>query len=141
MSPTTYYILHVISGFLLTALTFGAFAAPTPETRKRTLAFTGILSLVMLVGGFGLMAKMHYAWEPWVFIKVGCWLLLSGLAGMAYRKPGKTGLLSLVATVLVAVAVSTVYLAEKPLKPLKGADVVAPADAEAVVPADADAPR
>ena len=127
MSPTTYYIVHVISAFLLTALTFGAFAAPTPETRKRTLAFTGILSLVMLVGGFGLMAKFHYEWAPWVFIKVGCWLLLSGMAGMAYRKPEKTGLLSFVAGILVAVAVSTVYLAEKPVKQPAGADITVPA--------------
>lgn len=125
---TIYYILHVLSGFLLTALTFAAFAAPTPETRKRTLALTGILSLVMLVGGFGLMARLQYEWAPWVFIKVGCWLVLSGMAGMAYRKPGKGGLLSFVAAVLVAVAVSTVYLAEKPLKQPKGVDTTVPAE-------------
>lgn len=114
MSPTTYYILHVVSGFLLTALTFGAFAAPTPETRKRTMAFTGVLSLVMLVGGFGLAAKLGYSLSaPWLLIKIGCWLVLSALAGMAYRMPQKTGVLSVVAAVLVAIAVSTVYLADK----------------------------
>ena len=114
MSPNTYYILHVVSGFLLTGLTFGAFAAPTPETRKRTMAFTGILSLLMLVGGFGLAARLHYGvTAPWLLIKIGCWLGLSALAGMAYRMPKKTGLLSIVAAALVAIAVATVYLAEK----------------------------
>lgn len=133
MSPTTYYIIHVLSAFLLTALTFGAFAAPTPETRMRTVAFTGILSLVMLVGGFGLMAKFQYEWAPWVFIKMTCWLLLSGMAGTAYRKPEKAGMLSLAATFLVAVAVATVYLAEKPLKQA--------ADTEVTVPAGVETPR
>ncbi|QDV06363.1 hypothetical protein Poly30_18720 [Planctomycetes bacterium Poly30] len=114
MSASIYYILHVVSGFLLTALTFGAFAAPTPETRKRTMAFTGIFSLVMLVGGFGLLARLGYsAAAPWVIIKIVCWLGLSALAGMAYRMPKKTGLLSVLAAVLVAIAVSTVYLADK----------------------------
>ncbi|MEM8714068.1 MAG: hypothetical protein AAGG01_24250 [Planctomycetota bacterium] len=114
MSATTYHIIHVLSAFLLTALTFGAFAAPNPETRKRTLALTGILSLVMLVGGFGLLARLSYsAASPWVIVKIVCWLGLSALSGIAYRKPDKTGLLSLIATVLVATAVATVYLADK----------------------------
>ncbi len=114
MSMTTYYIIHVISGFLLTAFTFAAFAAPTPETRKRTLMLTGILSLTMLVGGFGLLARLGYsASAPWVLIKVACWLVLSGLAGMVYRKPEKAGLFSMIAAIVVATAVSTVYLADK----------------------------
>lgn len=114
MSVTTYHIIHVLSGFLLTALTFGAFAAPNPETRKRTLMLTGILSLAMLVGGFGLLARLGYsAAAPWVIVKIVCWLGLSALSGMAYRMPGKTGLLSFVATALVATAVATVYLADK----------------------------
>ncbi|MFT6108468.1 MAG: hypothetical protein ACJA2W_001380 [Planctomycetota bacterium] len=114
MSPTVYSILHVISAFLLTALTFGAFAAPNPETRKRTMALTGILSLLMLVGGFGLLAKLGYsAAAPWVVIKIVCWLGLSALAGMAYRMPKKTGILSIVATIFVATAIATVYLADK----------------------------
>lgn len=114
-----YYILHVLSGFLLTALTFAAFAAPTPESRKRNLRLTGILALVMLIGGFGLMARLQYQWAPWVFIKIGCWLILSGMAGMAYRRPGKGGFLMVLTGTLVAIAVSTVYLADKPLKEIE----------------------
>ncbi len=110
MDPKIYSVLHVASGFLLTAMTFRAFAAPTPETRKSTLMSTGILSVLMLVGGFGLMAKLHYGWEPWLLTKIGCWLGLSGLAGFAYRSPGRTGVLSWIAVVLVVAALAMVYL-------------------------------
>lgn len=111
MDPIIYQVLHVASGFLLTALTFRAFAAPTPETRKRILMLSGITSLVMLVGGFGLLAKLGYkASEPWVLAKIACWLGLSALAGIAFRKPEKTGMLSLIATVLIITAIVMVYV-------------------------------
>ncbi len=105
-----YSVMHVLGGFLLVALTFAACAAPNPETRKRNLALTGILSLLMLVGGFGLVARVYEnAWPHWVFIKVACWLGLSALCGIAYRKPGKGGTLMWIAAILTAVAVGTVY--------------------------------
>lgn len=111
MDPKIYSLLHVTSGFLLTALTFRAFASPTPETRKQTMMLTGILSLVMLVAGFGLHAKLYKGMFPgWVAVKIGCWLGLSALAGIAYRSPGKTGLLAWIAAALVATAIAMVYL-------------------------------
>ncbi|MEM1449456.1 MAG: hypothetical protein AAF957_22330 [Planctomycetota bacterium] len=110
MDPKLYSVLHVASGFLLTALTFRAFAAPDPETRRSMLKWTGILSLLMLVGGFGLVAKLNYEWEWWIFVKIACWFLLTGLTGMAYRMPQRTGLLSWVAAALVITAIVMVYM-------------------------------
>lgn len=105
-----YSLLHVLSGFLLVALTFAACAAPRPEARKRYLMGTGILSLLMLVGGFGLVARVYdNQWEHWMFLKIACWLGLSALAGFAFRKPEKAGLLRMIALVLVALAIATVY--------------------------------
>ena len=66
--------------------------------------------VVMLVGGFGLVARVYgNQWESWMFVKIACWLGLSALAGIAYRKPGKAGGLMLLGTVLVLVAVGTAY--------------------------------
>ncbi len=111
MNPIYYSFLHVASGFLLVALTFAAFANPAPEARKRTLMLTGILSLIMLVGGFGLVAKvLGGAWPHWVLVKIACWLGLSALAGIAYRKPEKIGLLRWIAIALVVTALAMVYL-------------------------------
>ncbi|MEM7305912.1 MAG: hypothetical protein AAF682_04545 [Planctomycetota bacterium] len=109
MTPTFYYILHVVAGFLLTAFTFQAFAAPDPARRKKTLMLTGILGLVMLVAGFGLLAKLQLSFSGWVIIKLVCWLGLMAISGMAFRKPQSAGVFTLAGTALVAVAIWAVY--------------------------------
>ncbi len=104
-----YHLLHVISAFLLTAYTFQAFANPDPARRKQTLMLTGILSLLMLTGGFGLVARLSYGWPGWVLVKVACWLGLSALAGIAFRKPEARGALTAIAIFLIALATYMVY--------------------------------
>ena len=109
MSPIFYYILHVSSVLVLTAYTFYAFAAPL-ETRKRVMMISGIASLLALVGGFGLQAKLGYGFPGWIIVKLVCWLGLSALAGVGYRRRGAVGTLALVAIALVIIAVVMVYL-------------------------------
>lgn len=109
MSPTFYYILHVLSVLVLTAYTFYAFAAPA-ETRKRVMMITGIAAVLALVGGFGLQAKLNYGFPGWLIVKLVCWLGLSALAGFGYRRRGAAGTLALVAVALTAVAVVMVYV-------------------------------
>ncbi len=109
MSPTFYYILHLSALFLLAGYTFYAFGAP-PETRKRVMMITGIASLVALVAGFGLQAKLgHKLSEPWLIVKMVCWLGLSALAGFGYRKRGASGLLAVLAIAFIVVALVMVY--------------------------------
>jgi uncharacterized membrane protein SirB2 len=111
MNPLFYYILHVFALIVLTAHTFMALANPAPENRKRTMMITGIASLLMLVSGFGLLAKVHgNQFHGWVIVKLVCWLFLSGLAGLAYRKAHLRGLFSLIGLSLVLVALVMVYL-------------------------------
>lgn len=110
MSPTTYYVLHVVSVILLTAFAFQALASSDAARRKQLSILSGIASLVALVGGFGLLAKLGHGWEPWVFVKLGCWLLLSGMVGLAYRFRSLRSLLTLGATALVIAAVYAVYV-------------------------------
>jgi len=112
MNIQIYQVMHVLSAILLTAVTFQAFAAPTPERRKRTLMFSGILSVLVLIGGFGLMAKLglKFGDNHWLFVKITSWLVVSAMAGIAFRAPGKIRLLSLVTIIAVAAAVYTVYV-------------------------------
>lgn len=109
MSPIFYYILHVSSVLVLTAYTFYAFAAPL-ETRKRVMMITGIASLLALVGGFGLQAKLGYGFPGWIIVKLVCWLGISALAGVGYRRRGAVGTLALVAIALLIIAVVMVYV-------------------------------
>lgn len=109
MSPLFYSILHVISVLVLTGYTFYAFAAP-PESKKKVMIITGVASLLALVGGFGLQAKLQVGWPGWFVVKMLCWLGLSALAGMGYRRRAEAGMLAIAAIVLVVIAVVVVYL-------------------------------
>lgn len=111
MNPLFYYILHVFSLIVLTAHTFMALANPAPENRKRTMMITGIATLLLLISGFGLLAKVHgNQFHGWVIVKLVCWLGFSALAGLAYRKAHLRGTLSFIGLSLVLVALVMVYL-------------------------------
>ena len=109
MSLTIYYILHVTSVLVLTGYTFYAFAA-APETRKRVMMITGIASLLTLIGGFGLLAKLQYGFPGWIIVKIVCWLGLSALAGFGYRRRGAAGALATVSLLLAFIAIVMVYM-------------------------------
>jgi CDP-diglyceride synthetase len=109
MSPVVYQFLHVFSLLVLTGYTFYAFAAPA-ETRKKVLMITGIASLVMVVSGFGLISKLYgNQFAGWMIVKMVCWLGLSALAGIGYRRREKAKVFAAVALALVFIAVYMVY--------------------------------
>ena len=111
MNPVFYSILHVFALLVLTAHTFMAFANPAPENRKQTLIITGIASLLMFISGFGMIAKLYQNHIfGWMVVKMVCWLLFSGMAGMAYRRPQLRGRLALTGLTLLLVALLMVYL-------------------------------
>jgi uncharacterized membrane protein SirB2 len=106
-----YHILHLLALIVLTAHTFMAFANPAPEHRKRTMMITGIASLLMLGSGFGMIHLLQIPLSSgWLIVKMVCWLFLSALAGLAYRKAHLRGALSIVALALITVALFMVYL-------------------------------
>lgn len=110
MSPSFYHVLHVFSLAALIGYSFYAFAAPVPETKKRVMMVTGLAGLLQLIAGVGLMHKMGYSWSAgWVWVKLGCWLLLCGLPGMAYRRREKAGTFVVISLVLVLIALVMVY--------------------------------
>lgn len=102
--------LHVLSAILLVGYTFSAFAHPVPERRKFLLAITGVLALVTLLTGLHLWGVLKPQPFGWLLVKLGCWLGIAALAGMAFRMPGKTRLLGTVLIALVSVVLFMVYL-------------------------------
>lgn len=94
---------------LLTAFIFQTFANPDPKNRRKTGMITGILALLMLIGGFGLVATMKVGFPWWVIVKLVCWLGLASVSGMAYRKPQRIPMLTIVAIALILIAIITVY--------------------------------
>lgn len=114
MSPLFYQILHVFSVILLVSFVISACSDPRPERKKRMMIVTGILSLLVLAGGFGLAAKLYNITNPmkftgWMVGKVIVWLLLSAVTGMAFRRSTFAGIFMLVAIALAGTAVYLVY--------------------------------
>jgi hypothetical protein len=109
MKLQIYQVLHVASMVLLTAFLFQSFANPDPKKRKRTMMATGICATLMLIGGFGMVATMKLGFPAWIIIKLVCWLGLVSISGMAYRKPERIPLLTMVTIALVLIAIVTVY--------------------------------
>lgn len=113
MNPAELNILHVVhvaAVVVLIAFTFFAFSAPL-DTRKRVLAITGVAALLVAVTGVRMWQGMYgFAAMGWVFVKLFCWLGLSALTGMAYRKRDKVNALIIVALVLAVVALVMVYV-------------------------------
>ena len=104
------HIVHVSSVLVLTGFTFFAFAGPA-ETRKRVLAITGVASLLVLLTGIRLwQGHLGFVSSGWIFVKLACWLGLSALTGVAYRRRDLASVLMLVAMTLVVTAVAMVYL-------------------------------
>ena len=108
MSPTFYHVLHLLSLVVLTGGTFYGFAGAT-TSKKKVMIITGIASLLMLLSGFGLLAKLQYGFPGWAIVKMVCWLGLSALAGIGYRKRGQAGLFMAIVMALVFIGLVMVY--------------------------------
>jgi hypothetical protein len=105
----TLHILHVLSVLGLTGATFYTFAG-APESRKRVLMWSGIASLLVLLTGLRMWQAVYGFHGMWVVVKLVCWLGLSAIGGIAYKRRGATGLLVLITLALLATALAMVYV-------------------------------
>ena len=108
MNYQLFSVLHVTSVLLLSGVTFAAFAAPQSENRRSYLMMSGVLTLLVFLTGFGTMGMMGLGFPGWAIVKVVCWLVLSGLTGMAFRMTGQIRMLVTVAVVAIVIAVAMV---------------------------------
>jgi hypothetical protein len=102
MPLAAYKVLHLLSAFLLFAalggLTLAALDKSGNAARSRKLASAshGIALVLLLVTGFGALARLAISnpalWPGWVWAKVVLWLVL-GAALMVRRFPGTAALL------------------------------------------------
>jgi len=83
MDYTTYKIIHLI-GIAALALCLGGMLAGGGN-RKTFAILQGIALLVMLVSGFGLLAKLHLGFPHFAMVKVALWLVI-GMLPMLLRR-------------------------------------------------------
>jgi hypothetical protein len=103
------HVVHVAAVVVLIAYTFFGFAGAV-ETRKRVLMITGIASILVLLTGIRMWQGMFsFSMMGWIIVKLVCWLVLSALTGVAYRKREMVNTLMVIVLTLSVVALVMVY--------------------------------
>ncbi len=93
MSMLVYKVLHIFGILLafvsLGGLTLQALAGQPGGDRGRRLASIthGVALVVILVSGFGLLAKLQLGFPGWAWLKVTIWLVVGGLVVAIRRLP------------------------------------------------------
>lgn len=91
MSYQFYLVLHFI-GLLLFFVSFGGMVVNSLMTEKnekvrKQLSVThGLGLLVIIVSGFGLLAKAGFGFQGWVIVKIVIWLIF-GASIVFLKKP------------------------------------------------------
>jgi hypothetical protein len=87
-----YQIIHLIGVFMVFIAYGGLIVRSATGSQDKGLRrlggiTSGIGLLLILVGGFGLLARLNYGWPTWVLIKIAIWVALGGMIVLINRKP------------------------------------------------------
>jgi len=113
LSYEIYKLLHVTAIFLMLSAVAGAWALKAasdsqnyPKIRKLLMMIHGIAMFLILVGGFGTLARLGIAtpWPSWIWIKLVIWIALGGLPVLLSKSSRVSKALFFLAPVLAAIA-------------------------------------
>jgi hypothetical protein len=94
MSYEFYKALHLL-GLTLTLLSFGGIlmfainggTKASNQFKKGVMISHGVGLLLLLVAGFGMLAKLQiHSFPTWVLLKVIIWVVFGGLIAVAYKQ-------------------------------------------------------
>lgn len=91
-------VLFISMGGLAMVTLRGGTDAEKKAARKPLMILHGVALLVILVAGFGMMARlgmMGGGWPGWIFGKVAIWVVLGGAVAMLKKPMGLTSYLAL----------------------------------------------
>jgi len=83
MDPLTYRIIHLV-GLAALALGLGGMLAGGGN-RKTFAIWNGVALLIMLISGFGLLAKLHLGFPHFAVVKLILWLVI-GMLPVLFRR-------------------------------------------------------
>lgn len=115
MSYDFYKMMHFLGIFLVLSALGGQFVQalnggdPKQSPGRRWIGmFHGIGLLLVLVAGFGMLAKLQLSIQGWTVAKLVIWIVLGGAGAIAARKRSVAGMLWVLTVVL---GVAAAYLA------------------------------
>ncbi len=83
MEATTYLIIHLIG---LAAVAIGTGGMLAGDKNRRTFAIVqGVGLVIILVSGFGMLAKMHLGFPHFAIVKIVVWVVI-GMLPLVLRK-------------------------------------------------------
>jgi hypothetical protein len=94
ISLNVYKLVHIL-GILLTFTAVGGLSlhalnggtkATNAGRRLVTLSF-GVGLFLILLGGFGMLARLGIGLPVWIWVKIAIWISVGGLLAVPYRKP------------------------------------------------------
>jgi hypothetical protein len=111
LSLSFYKVLHLF-GIMLMFSALGAVIAATvggeeaPRLKKLSGMAQGIALVIILVGGFGLLARQGFtgSWPLWVWLKLTIWVILGGATILVRKAGARAGWLLVLLPVLGAVS-------------------------------------
>ena len=116
MSYSFYLILHVI-GLALTVQAVGMAIVSSSRSvdsntddissaRKTIAILHGIGLFLLLLGGFGMLARLEimFPWPIWLWVKLVVWITFGASTVMIRKRPETSGLWMILSIVLVAIA-------------------------------------
>jgi hypothetical protein len=101
MDPLIYKIIHLI-GISILGLGVGGMMAGG-SNRKAFAICQGIGLLVMLVSGFGLLAKLKLGYPPFAIVKTVLWVVIAMLPMFVRKLKLPVGLAILISLTLVGI--------------------------------------
>ncbi|MFT4638596.1 MAG: hypothetical protein ACI8T1_001917 [Verrucomicrobiales bacterium] len=85
MDPLLYKVIH-LAGVMAVFMGLGISLVPESAFRKPGAMFHGIGLILILIAGFGLIAKLKLGFPGWVMVKLVIWFALGALPALAKRK-------------------------------------------------------
>lgn len=111
ISYSAYKLLHLLGMMLLFLALGGALIHAanggnkvSNQARKLVAATHGIALVLLLVAGFGLLARLGVGFGGWLWGKLAIWLVMGAMLGVAYRMPERARMLWITVAALGGVA-------------------------------------
>ena len=109
MSLAFYKVIHILGLLLvftgLGGITLQAYlGGGNGEGRRLTRIAHGVGLLLMLVAGFGALARLGMGFPGWVWLKIVIWIVIAGITVVIRRQPQLAGFLWFALPVLGAFA-------------------------------------
>ncbi|HUP25235.1 MAG TPA: hypothetical protein VNB06_20145 [Thermoanaerobaculia bacterium] len=94
MSYEFYKVLHILGVLMLFSGLVGSIVHAANRGDKAQNVLRGALGalhggglLLLLIAGFGIIAKLGIGFPGWVWVKLVLWLVFGALIAVPYRKP------------------------------------------------------